>query len=301
MSEGRGSTKGRLIAAITGSFAVTSDFHLDLNYDNYCVIGNPVAHSKSPRIHQAFAEQTNQNIHYQAILVPADGLIPFLQKFQQQGGKGLNITLPFKEVAYQAMHVKTARTSRTGSVNTVWFAADGSRYGDTTDGRGLVRDLLNCNIDPQGKHILILGAGGAVRGVLPDLFETGPATITISNRTCARAEQLRRHFSEYQNLYVLPVEELQGSRFDIVINGTSASLKGEMLPLPDDILAPGASCYDMAYGDKETVFIRWGQQHGAAIAVDGLGMLVEQAAEAFAIWRGIRPATPPVIAMLRKK
>ena len=280
---------------------MTDDFRLDLNYDNYCVIGNPVAHSKSPRIHQAFAAQTSQNIRYQAIQVAVGGLTPFLQSFQQQGGKGLNVTLPFKEEAYQAMHVTSARASRTRSVNTVWFAVDGSHHGDTTDGFGLLRDLFNNAIDPHNKHILILGAGGAVRGILPDLFETRPAAITIVNRTYTRAEQLQRHFSEYSKLNVLPVAELPGSRFDIVINGTSASLMGEMLPLPDNILAPAAACYDMAYADTDTVFIRWAKQHGAAVAVDGLGMLVEQAAEAFKIWRGVRPDTAPVIAMLRKK
>ncbi|MBF8268662.1 MAG: Shikimate dehydrogenase ((+)) [Gammaproteobacteria bacterium] len=280
---------------------MTDDLRLDLSYDNYCVIGNPVTHSKSPRIHQAFADQTNQNIRYQAFLVNVDGLIPFLETFQQQGGKGLNVTLPFKEEACQAMQVTTARASRSGSVNTVWFAGDGSRLGDTTDGRGLAQDLFNNKINLQNKHILILGAGGAVRGILPDLFESGPAEVTIVNRTYNRAEQLQRHFSEYSNLHVLPAEELGGSRFDLVINGTSASLKGEMLPLPDSILAPAAACYDMAYADTDTVFIRWAKQHGAAIAVDGLGMLVEQAAEAFKIWRGVRPNTAPVIAMLRKK
>ena len=280
---------------------MTDDFQLDLNYDNYCVIGNPVSHSKSPRIHQAFADQTSQNIRYQAILVNVDGLIPFLQLFQQQGGKGINVTLPFKEEASLAMHVATDRVDKTGSVNTIWFAENGNRYGDTTDGRGLVRDLLNCDINPKNKHLLILGAGGAVRGILPDLFEAGPAAITLVNRTYVRAEQLQRHFSAYSNLKALPLGELGSNRYDIVINGTSASLKGEMLPLPDKILATDAACYDMAYADTDTVFVQWAKRHGAAIAVDGLGMLVEQAAEAFAIWRGIRPDTAPVLAMLRRK
>jgi len=278
---------------------VADDLHLDPDRDNYCVIGNPVNHSKSPRIHQAFAEQTRQNICYQAVLVAVDGLLSFLQSFQRLGGKGLNVTLPFKEDACRAMHNTTTRSGKTGSVNTIWFAVDGSRQGDTTDGRGLVRDLLNCKIDPRGRHVLILGAGGAVRGILPDLFDSGPADVTITNRTFARAELLLRDFTEYPNLRGMPVGQLAGHQYDLVINGTSASLQGELPPLPDNLLAKDACCYDMAYNDTETVFVQWAKRHGARIAVDGLGMLVEQAAEAFAIWRGIRPDTRPVITMLR--
>jgi shikimate dehydrogenase len=278
---------------------VADDFRLDLNFDNYCVIGNPVAHSKSPLIHQAFAEQTRQNIRYQAILVQPGGLTSFLQSFRVQGGKGLNVTLPYKEEAYRAMQVTTARARKAGSVNTVWLAQDGGYHGDTTDGRGLLIDMQNNNIEIRNKHILMLGAGGAVRGVLPDLFAASPASITVVNRTQARAEQLLRDFAEYPELMVLPMAGLAGKQFNIVINGTSASLRGELPPLPENLLANGAACYDLVYADTDTVFIRWARLHGAAIAKDGLGMLVEQAAEAFAIWRGIRPDTGPVIRMLR--
>lgn len=278
---------------------MTDNFRLHPSFDNYCVIGNPVSHSKSPLIHRAFAEQTSQEILYQAIPVAAGGLESFLQWFQEQGGKGLNVTLPFKGDAWQAVDVATPRADKAESVNTIWFTADGSRHGDTTDGCGLVRDLDNNNFELKGRNILILGAGGAVRGVLQDLFETGPASISIVNRTHSRAEKLARQFSEFPNLTVLPMQELGTSQYDFVINGTSAGLKGQQLSIPGNILAPAACCYDMVYGDTDTPFIQWAKQHGASIAVDGLGMLVEQAAESFVIWRGVRPDTKPVIEMLR--
>ena len=280
---------------------MSEHFRLDPSFDNYCVIGNPVSHSKSPLIHRAFAEQTDQHIHYQAILVEPGGLETFLQRFQEQGGKGLNVTLPFKVDAWRAMQVTTPRSGKAGSVNTVWFADDGSRHGDTTDGCGLVRDMYNNNIEPENKRILILGAGGAVRGVLLDLFGAKPAEITIANRTHSRAVELVQQFSEYSNLMALPMEELGSAQYDIIINGTSASLRGEQLSLPENLMAAGACCYDMVYAVSDTAFVQWAKQHGAATAVDGLGMLVEQAAESFSIWRGVRPATKPVIEMLRKK
>lgn len=279
---------------------MTNSYRLDPTVDNYCVIGNPVSHSKSPRIHQAFAEQTNQKILYQAILVKAGGLVSFLQCFQEQGGRGLNVTLPFKGDAWQAMDVTTSRAKKAESVNTIWFADDGSRHGDTTDGCGLIRDLYNNSIEPENKRILILGAGGAVRGVLQDLLDTGPAAITLVNRTHSRAVDLGRLFSEHANFRVIPMDELGSERYDIIINGTSAGLKGERLSLPDKILAPGACCYDMVYGNTDTAFVQWAKQQGASTAVDGLGMLVEQAAESFMIWRGVRPDTGPVIDMLRR-
>jgi shikimate dehydrogenase len=280
---------------------VTEKFSLNPAVDNYCVIGNPIAHSLSPRIHQAFALQTGQKIQYQAVQVDSDGFQAFLHDFQARGGKGLNVTLPFKGEARRAMDVVTARAGKAESVNTIWFTVDGARHGDTTDGRGLVRDLRNCGIQPADKRILLLGAGGAVRAVIADLFDARPAAITLANRTHARAEQLARQFSEYPDLTTRHMGDLRGQHYDLVINGTSASLKGEMPALPDDILAPAACCYDMAYGKTETVFVQWAKRHGAALAVDGLGMLVEQAAEAFFIWRGIRPDTQPVIESLRRE
>lgn len=279
---------------------MTDNLSLDPHIDYYCVIGNPVSHSKSPQIHQAFANQTNQILHYQARLVDVEGFVPFLELFQQQGGKGLNVTLPFKGDAWRFTDETTPRARKAESVNTIWFSEDGTRHGDTTDGCGLVRDLLNNNINLKNKRLLVLGAGGAVRGILVDLIEARPTEITIVNRTFSRAEALVQQFSEFPNLITMPMEKLSGNQYDIVINGTSASLKGELLPLPEDILEPGASCYDMAYSKSDTVFIQWANQHGAAIALDGIGMLVEQAAESFHIWRGVRPDTRAVIEMLRK-
>jgi len=278
---------------------VNSPFRFDPDIDSYCVLGNPVAHSKSPRIHQAFARQFDQNISYQAIQVDIDGFVQALEGFRQAGGKGLNITVPFKREAWKAAETLTDRAAAAGSVNTMWFADDGSCHADTTDGAGLVSDLNNHNIPLQGKKLLILGAGGAVRGVLKVLYDADPGQIVIVNRTASRARELEQHFAEFDRLRAADLEQLGGEKFDVVINGTSASLQGELIPLPDSILAEGAGCYDMVYADEDTVFTRWAREHGAATCLDGLGMLVEQAAESFFIWRGVRPDTRPVIDMLR--
>lgn len=279
---------------------MTDNFSLNPEADNYCLAGNPVEHSISPQIHHAFASQAAQNIHYQKILVDIGGFAPFLELFRKKGGKGLNVTLPFKGDACRLMDETTARAGKCESVNTIWFSDEGTSHGDTTDGRGLVRDLLNNRIDIRDREILVLGAGGAVRGILMDLFEAGPACITIVNRTYSRAEALVGQFQGFGNLSLLPVEHLAAHQFDIIINGTSASLKGELPPLPQGLLKHGASCYDMAYTDRETVFVQWARQQGAVKALDGMGMLVEQAAESFFIWRGVRPDTGPVIDMLRR-
>lgn len=279
---------------------MTSSFSLNPGRDNYAVMGNPVAHSRSPQIHHAFAARTGQDISYQAIRVDADGFPEALDRFQQQGGKGLNITLPFKGEAWLAMDVKTPRAELAQAVNTVWFNRDGNRHGDTTDGPGLVTDLINNAISISNKRVLVLGAGGAVRSVLSSLFAEGPQRVVISNRTIERAEQLAALFPEYVNLETRSFDLLPGEVFDLIINGTSASLSGLLPPLPDDILGEMACCYDMAYGAEDTVFIRWAREHGALKALDGLGMLVEQAAESFFIWRGVRPETKPVLEMLKK-
>lgn len=278
---------------------MTLQFSLDPVRDNYAVMGNPVAHSKSPRIHHAFAAQTDQEIHYQAILVAEDGFAEALHSFQQQGGKGLNITLPFKGEAWRAVDVSTTRSQHAQAVNTIWFSGEGTRHGDTTDGPGLVADLLNNDVTIRDKRVLILGAGGAVRSVLSSLFAAQPKRLVISNRTMERARQLAVQFTEFTNLETRPFDRLAGEVFDLVINGTSASLSGSMPTLPDNILGAHACCYDMAYGDTDTVFVSWAKQQGAELALDGLGMLVEQAAESFFIWRGVRPETGPVLQMLR--
>ena len=197
------------------------------------------------------------------------------------------------------MDVKTPRAELTQAVNTVWFPGDGTRHGDTTDGPGLVTDLRKNAIDIRDRRVLILGAGGAVRSVLSSLFAESPQRVVISNRTIERAERLAALFPEYTNLETKPFDRLQGEVFDLIINGTSASLSGELPPLPEDILDENACCYDMAYGSTDTVFVSWARTHKALKALDGLGMLVEQAAESFYIWRGVRPDTKPVIEMLR--
>jgi shikimate dehydrogenase len=265
--------------------------------DTYAVFGNPIGHSLSPKIHAAFARQTGQVLDYRAQLVPVDGFAQALDEFQQAGGKGLNVTVPFKQNAWAAMDQRSARAQQAGAVNTIWFGEDGQRIGDNTDGVGLVRDLTqNLGWPLAGRTVLILGAGGAVRGVLPPLLAAGPARVVIANRTVARAEELVAIFRQPM-LSASAYPALAGQHFDLLINGTSAGLQGESPPLPEDIFAPGGQAYDMLYG--QTVFVAWAQERGARTA-DGLGMLVEQAAEAFYSWRGVRPETAPVIRALRE-
>lgn len=279
---------------------MSADFRLRAGMDNYAVMGNPVAHSLSPRIHHAFAEQTGQKLFYQPILVPLEEFGEALSHFQSQGGKGLNITVPFKQEACRAMDVLTERAERAGAVNTVWFESGGRKYGDTTDGIGLNRDLEHNGIGISGKRVLVLGAGGAVRGVLGDLLELRPAGLTIANRTPARAEELVRSFSANIDLNAVGLEALTTTDpFDVIINAIPAGLTAALPDLPAELLADGGCCYDMVYGSDDTPFVAWARSHGARVALDGLGMLVEQAAESFYIWRGVRPATQLVINMLR--
>lgn len=274
-----------------------------MTVDQYAVMGNPIAHSKSPKIHSLFAQQTGQELQYQALLVPEDGFDAAVKKFQQNGGKGLNITIPFKLAAWEYVAERSERAQLAGAVNTIIFRPDGSCYGDNTDGTGMLRDLMqNYGIELQGKDILVLGAGGAVRGVIGSLLEQKPEKIVIANRTVSKADELARLFSTPSKGTVTSsgFNELEGQQFDLIINGTAASLQGEIPPLPDTILKPGGSCYDMMYSDQPTAFVKWGEQHGAEKSVDGLGMLIEQAAESFYLWRNIRPETGPVIEALRE-
>ncbi len=276
---------------------------IDINpsVDNYCVMGNPVAHSKSPQIHTAFAEQTQQNIFYQAIHVDDGKFIAALKEFQAQGGKGLNITVPFKGDAWEISENRSNRSERALAVNTISFDDAGKITGDNTDGVGLIRDLtINLEISIKDKDILILGAGGAVRGILDPLFDKEVGRITIANRTVNRAEELADMFSDRGDIFTCGFDELAGSGFDIIINGTSASLQGEVPPLPENLLNDNACCYDMMYSMSDTPFVSWAKAQGATKAFDGLGMLVEQAAESFFIWRGVRPETRQVIDALRK-
>ena len=276
-------------------------FNIDPSVDNYCVMGNPITHSKSPHIHKAFAEQTQQNIFYQAIHVDDGKFIAALKEFQAQGGKGLNITVPFKGDAWEISENRNNRSERALAVNTISFDDAGKITGDNTDGVGLIRDLtINLEISIKDKDILILGAGGAVRGILDPLFDKEAGRITIANRTVRRAEELADMFSDRGDILTCRFDELAGSGFDIIINGTSASLQGEVPPLPENLLNDNACCYDMMYSMSDTPFVSWAKAQGATKASDGLGMLVEQAAESFFIWRGVRPETRQVIDALRK-
>jgi shikimate dehydrogenase len=267
----------------------------------YAVMGNPVAHSKSPEIHKQFAHQFNHNIEYTALWVDTDGFADAMEQYRAEGGKGFNITVPFKLEAFRLADNLSDRAKLAGAVNTIRFEPDGKIFGDNTDGTGLVHDLTkNLNVHLRGKKILVLGAGGAVRGVLGPLLKQNPAVLVIANRTVAKAKELSQTFAQFGKVEAIGYDDLVGKRFDVVINGTSASLKGEMPPLPVNLFANNAVAYDMMYGDKPTPFLEWAMLHGAAIAADGLGMLVEQAAESYLLWRGVRPDTRPVIQQLRK-
>jgi shikimate dehydrogenase len=275
--------------------------NIDPSVDNYCVMGNPVAHSKSPQIHTAFAEQTQQNIFYQAIQVDDGKFKAALKDFQSQGGKGLNVTVPFKGDAWEISENRSNRAERALAVNTISFDDAGNIVGDNTDGVGLIRDLtINYDISIKDKDILILGAGGAVRGIMDPLFDSGAGRVTIANRTVSRAEKLADIFSDRGDISACGFDELAERSFDIIINGTSASLQGEVPPLPENLLNGNACCYDMMYSMSDTPFVSWAKAHGATEAFDGLGMLVEQAAESFFIWRGVRPDTSNIIQLLRE-
>ncbi|MDT8386921.1 MAG: shikimate dehydrogenase [Thiogranum sp.] len=271
-----------------------------MNVDRYAVMGNPVAHSKSPQIHHMFAEQTGQLLRYDTVLVPPGGFASAVREFFDAGGKGLNVTVPFKQEAWKLADDLSPEAARASAVNTLVWQNDGRLSGDNTDGIGLVRDLIdNLHLELQAKRILLLGAGGAARGVLAPLLEQRPAQLAIANRTVERAEQLAEEFSDLGELHGCGFEALEGSAYDLIINATAAGLCGEVPPLPEGIISGNTACYDMVYGAAPTAFVKYARQCGASLAVDGLGMLVEQAAASFRIWRGIQPDTAPVIAALR--
>ena len=268
--------------------------------DNYAVIGNPIAHSLSPRIHGLFAAQTGQALSYRAIFSHPGEFSDTVEAFRQAGGRGLNVTLPFKEQAWEYVNDSSARADRVRAVNLIRFDGPDRVHGDSTDGVGLIRDLTGNGVQIRQQRVLLVGAGGAVRSVLGSLIDEQPASMTIINRTRSRAEQLLELFPEARGmLNVQGFDEPAGGPYDLVVNGTSAGLAGKPLPLADGILATSACCYDMAYGKAAQVFLDWAANNGAAKRCDGLGMLVEQAAESFYLWRGIRPETQPVIDALR--
>lgn len=265
--------------------------------DRYAVVGNPIAHSKSPMIHQRFAQQTGQQLSYEKILVDLSAFDEEVCSFFALGGKGLNVTVPFKEDAFRYADELTPRGKQAGAINTLAIRSDGTVLGDNTDGAGLVADLLNLGWQIQGKRVLLLGAGGAVRGVVGPLLAQQPQEIVIANRTVEKAEAVAASFAS-DVLKSSGYAELAG-QFDLVINGTSASLGGEVPPLPEGLLNGNTRVYDMMYGAEPTAFLKWAAAQGVTSLSDGLGMLVEQAAEAFELWRGVRPDTAPVIQSLR--
>ena len=266
--------------------------------DHYAVIGNPIGHSKSPQIHAAFARQTGERVEYGRILGSLEDFPGDVRAFVADGGRGLNVTVPFKQEAWALLADRSDRAEAAGAVNTIIVLDDGRLRGDNTDGIGLVRDLRDHHgFDFAGKRLLLLGAGGAARGVLPALVDAGPAALTIANRTPTKAVDLAA--AAGGEVGGCGFEALAGRRFDLIINATSSGLGGDVPPLPHGLLAADGWVYDMVYGDAPTPFCRWGRGQGAARALDGLGMLVEQAAESFRLWRGVRPQTAPVIAMLR--
>ena len=269
--------------------------------DRYAVIGNPIAHSKSPLIHAAFARQTGQDLEYGRILGDPDDFAGDVRRFIAAGGQGLNVTVPFKEQAWALADERSPRAELAGAVNTLIRLADGRLRGDNTDGVGLVRDLTdNHGFDLRGSRVLLLGAGGAARGVLLPLLEADPARLVIANRTAAKALDLARLGAPFGPVEGTGLAALAGERFDLIINATSAGLADGVPDIPDDCLAEGGWTYDMLYGDQPTPFCRWGRAHGAARTLDGLGMLIEQAAESFWLWRGARPVTAAVIEELRR-
>jgi shikimate dehydrogenase len=270
--------------------------------DRYAVFGHPIKHSKSPRIHRLFAEQTGQALEYTAQDVPAEQFSASAEKFFNRSGKGLNCTVPLKELAWSYADRKTDRAQLSKAVNTLARQADGSILGDNTDGIGLVTDLTaNHAIALLGIRILILGAGGASRGIIGPILEQSPHTMVIANRTVDKAVKLAAEFHDKGSITGCGFDDLTNRQFDLILNATSASLSGHTPPLPAGLLAEGGVCYDLAYGNEPTAFVRWGLENHAAKSLDGLGMLVEQAAEAFFIWRGVRPKTQPVIDLLNSE
>jgi shikimate dehydrogenase len=264
--------------------------------DRYGVMGYPVSHSRSPVIHRLFALQTNQHIQYDSFQVAPDSLERAVRQFQRAGGKGLNITLPHKNEVARLCDQLSERASTAGAVNTLSFR-ESEIHGDNTDGIGLLRDLdVNLGIALEGANILILGAGGATCGIIGPLLEMQPSSLRIANRTIDKAQTLADHFSRSGpasacRLDMVPI----GEEYDLIINATSAGLRGEAPPYPEAAVSENTFCYDLSYGLKPTPFSLWARERGAANSVMGWGMLVEQAAESFHIWRGVRPDTAPVL------
>lgn len=268
--------------------------------DEYGVIGHPVDHSWSPFIHELFARETGQALVYRRHDVAAEQFREYVLDFAARGGRGLNVTIPHKAAAAALSDELTARAARAGAVNTLTFER-GRIRGDNTDGAGLVADLrTHLALRLAGARILLAGAGGAARGVLGPILELQPAEVVIANRTAERARALARAFASLGPVRGSAYAELPPIAFDLLLNATAASLSGEVPPLPDAAVAPATVCYDMAYARSDTPFVAWARARGCRQAVQGWGMLVEQAAESFQIWRGVRPSTAPVLELLTR-
>ncbi|BAK75635.1 shikimate 5-dehydrogenase [Pseudogulbenkiania sp. NH8B] len=267
--------------------------------DRYAVIGNPISHSQSPFIHTEFARACQLDIQYEKLFAELDKFEQVVAEFVAAGGKGMNVTLPFKGNAYRMATELTARARAAEAVNTLTFR-DGKVYGDNTDGVGLVRDIVeNLDFPIAGQRVLILGAGGAVRGVLAPILEQKPAALTIANRTLIKAEALAHQFAAWGEINATGYEGLEGKTFDLVINATSTSLSNELPPVPYGVFTARTLAYDMVYSKGLTPFLKRAQSENAGMLADGLGMLVEQAAESFSIWHGVQPETRKVTNMLR--
>lgn len=264
--------------------------------DQYRVFGNPIKHSCSPFIHQTFAINTKQALNYETKLVELDGFASAITEFIAEGGKGANITVPFKEQALAISDELSERARLAGAVNTLSFK-NGKIYGDNTDGEGLVQDLLRHNVQLENSQILILGAGGAAKGVILPLLAQKPTSITIGNRTFSKAEALIEQFND-NKLKACGFEQVSKTAYDVIINATSASLSGKLPTIPGSTITKNTVCYDMVYGKGLTLFLVWAKEQGAAKVIDGLGMLVGQAAESFRIWRGVKPEVKIVIEQL---
>jgi shikimate dehydrogenase len=270
--------------------------------DPYGVVGHPISHSLSPFIHGMFARETGQAMSYRLYDVSPGEFTTFVAGFFDHGGRGLNITVPYKIVAVEAANELTARAAHAAAINTLVLRADGTILGDNTDGVGLVRDLCdNLGLVVTNRRVLVIGAGGATRGVLAPLLGLSPTLVVIANRTPDRAAALAAAFSDLGATQGVGFEDVGSEPFDLIINATSASLSGDMPPVPPAAVGRATVCYDLAYGRAATVFIDWARAHGCAQALQGWGMLVEQAAEAFRLWRGVRPATGTVLMALKER
>lgn len=266
----------------------------------YAVIGHPVSHSRSPFIHALFAQQTKQDLVYDKIDVPPEDVERDVRRFFAEGGRGLNVTVPHKQAVVPLCHRLTARAKLAGAVNTLAMQANNELLGDNTDGAGLVADLLkNLHARLQGARILLIGAGGASRGVIAPLLDQAPSRLHIVNRTAEKAEALANEFSQLGAVTGGGLQSVDGGAYDLLINASAASLHGDVPDIPSSAVGASSLCYDMVYGNTDTPFMRWAKDGGAARAESGIGMLVEQAAESFHLWRGVRPDTAPVLNALR--